>query len=113
MALRMSLTGEPIGAETALRAGLVTEIVEQSALVQRAQALAAAMAGDGSAAVRALLAGYRRVQAAPTARDAAAAEAESWTAWRRHFAPPTEVERRALVRRNRDERERLRGDGTR
>lgn len=113
MALKISLTGEPIDAETALRAGLVTEIVEHSTLVQHAQSLAAAMAGDNSAAVKALLAAYRRVRAAPTAGDAVAAEAEAWTAWRSNFAPPTEAERRALVRRNQGERDRLRGGGRR
>jgi enoyl-CoA hydratase len=108
MALKMSLTGEFIDAATALRAGLVTEVVEHSALLPRAKALAATMTGDNSAAVRALLAGYRRVQAAMAAVDGLAVESETWQAWRHNFAGPTAAERGAILQRGKGERDRLR-----
>jgi enoyl-CoA hydratase/carnithine racemase len=52
--LRMALTGndERVGAETALRIGLVTEIVPRAALWERAHALAAEIAARPSAATQ-------------------------------------------------------------
>jgi enoyl-CoA hydratase/carnithine racemase len=48
----MAFAGEPVKAEAALRMGLVSEVVEPEALVERAQTLAAAIAGNPPHAVR-------------------------------------------------------------
>lgn len=49
---RMALLGERVPAETALRIGLVTEVVERDGLVPRAMELAAALAAQPTAAAR-------------------------------------------------------------
>jgi crotonobetainyl-CoA hydratase len=53
VALEMAMTGEPIDAETALRHGLVNEVVGHEATVARALALAGRIAGNAPLAVRA------------------------------------------------------------
>ena len=56
IALRMILTGDTIDAETALRWGLVTEIVPLSALLDAARTLATSIAANAPRAVRESLA---------------------------------------------------------
>jgi enoyl-CoA hydratase/carnithine racemase len=48
----MAFAGEPVKAEAALQMGLVSEVVEPEALVERAQTLAAAIAANPPHAVR-------------------------------------------------------------
>ena len=53
-AMRMALTGERIDAAAALRIGLVTEVLEPNALMDRAVALAHAIAANAPLAVQAI-----------------------------------------------------------
>jgi enoyl-CoA hydratase len=62
MARRMSLTGEFIDARTALRCGLVTEVVVPDRLLDRVRDVASAIAGNDREAVTALLASYRGIE---------------------------------------------------
>ena len=59
MARRMSLTGDYLSAEDALRAGLVTQVVAHEELLPAARAVAASIVGNNQKAVRALLASYQ------------------------------------------------------
>src|SRR3954468_24474286 len=61
MARRMSLTGDYLSADDALRAGLVTEVVPHDQLLPTARAVAASIVGNNRKAVRALLASYHRI----------------------------------------------------
>lgn len=61
MARRMSLTGDYLSAEEALRAGLVTQVVAHGQLLATARAVAASIVGNNQKAVRALLASYHRI----------------------------------------------------
>ncbi len=106
MARRMSFTGEFIDAETALRVGLVTEVVAHQQLMARARAVAATIAGNDQALVQALRAAYRRSSNLPLdeALRSERSQAESWAvsrerltagradvlSERRHHAPATE-----------------------
>lgn len=58
LAKRMSLTGLPVDAATALRAGLVTEVLPHTALLERARELAAAVQACDARGVRAVKALY-------------------------------------------------------
>ncbi len=62
-ARRLSLTGTPIAAGQALGAGLVTEVVPHTGLLQAVHQLASVIADNEPAAVRAVLATYRASQA--------------------------------------------------
>jgi enoyl-CoA hydratase len=66
MARRMSLTGDYLSAEEALRAGLVTEVVPHDQLMPTARRTAAAIVGNNQKAVRALLASYHCIDDAQT-----------------------------------------------
>jgi enoyl-CoA hydratase len=61
LARRMSLTGDYLSAEDALRAGLVTQVVAHDELLPTARAVAASIVGNNQKAVRALLASYHRI----------------------------------------------------
>lgn len=63
LARRMSLTGDFLPAEEALRAGLVTEVVPHAELLPAARRVAAAIAGNDRTAVQTLLGSYRRLEA--------------------------------------------------
>jgi enoyl-CoA hydratase len=67
LARRMSLTGDYLSADAALRAGLVTEVVPHERLLPAARQLAASIVGNNQAAVRALLASYHRIDESQTA----------------------------------------------
>ncbi|MGE0062681.1 MAG: enoyl-CoA hydratase/isomerase family protein [Xanthobacteraceae bacterium] len=58
-AMKMLLTGEPVDAETALRIGLVEEVVEDAQVVSRTIALAAKIASLSPVATQAVKAGIR------------------------------------------------------
>ena len=81
-ARRMSLTGDYLSAADALRAGLVTEVVPHSQLLEVARRVAASIVGNNQNAVRALLASYHRIDDAAT-REGLAIEAESAAQWLR------------------------------
>ncbi len=61
LARRMSLTGDYLSAEDALRAGLVTEVVPHDDLLPAARKVAASIVGNNAKAVRALLESYHRI----------------------------------------------------
>lgn len=61
MARRMSLTGDYLSADDALRAGLVTEVVAHDDLLPAAHRVAASIVGNNQKAVRALLGSYHRI----------------------------------------------------
>lgn len=61
LARRMSLTGDYLSAEEALRAGLVTQVVPHAELLPTARAVASSIVGNNQKAVRALLASYHRI----------------------------------------------------
>lgn len=66
MARRMSLTGDYLSAEEALRTGLVTQVVPHAELMPTARQVAASIVGNNQRAVRALLASYHRIDEAQT-----------------------------------------------
>jgi enoyl-CoA hydratase len=82
MARRLSFTGNFLDAQQALQAGLVTEIVSHHDLLPRCQELAAAVVSNNQPAVKALLASYRKIEAA-AAGDGGAIEAETHRDWMR------------------------------
>ncbi|WP_439032350.1 enoyl-CoA hydratase [Gordonia terrae] len=61
-ARRMSLSGEFVDAQTALRVGLVTEVVAHDQLMDSAMDLAMSIAGSDQLAVRTMLESYRRAE---------------------------------------------------
>jgi enoyl-CoA hydratase len=66
MARRMSLTGDYLSAEEALRTGLVTEVVPHDQLLPTARRVAASIVGNNQRAVQALLASYHRIDESQT-----------------------------------------------
>ncbi|MGE0215447.1 enoyl-CoA hydratase [Mycolicibacterium sp.] len=66
MARRMSMTGDYLSAEEALRCGLVTQVVVHDELLGTARAVAGSIVGNNQKAVRALLASYHRIDDAQT-----------------------------------------------
>ena len=61
-AMRMLLTGEPVDAETALRIGLVEEVVDDAAVAARVAELATKIAAFSPVATQAVKAGVRAAQ---------------------------------------------------
>jgi len=80
MARRMSLTGDYLSADEALRAGLVTEVVPHDQLLASARRVATSIVGNNQKAVRALLASYHRIDDADTSGGLwiEAASARQW-----------------------------------
>ncbi|MGH3551871.1 MAG: enoyl-CoA hydratase, partial [Mycobacterium sp.] len=66
LARRMSLTGDYLSADDALRAGLVSEVVPHDRLLPAARQLAASIVGNNQNAVRALLTSYHRIDESQT-----------------------------------------------
>jgi enoyl-CoA hydratase len=64
-AMRMLLVGDPVDAETALRIGLVEEVVEDSAVLARTAELAARIAALSPVAVQATKAAVRAAMSTP------------------------------------------------
>jgi enoyl-CoA hydratase/carnithine racemase len=79
-ALRVSLTGEFLDAATALRYGLVTEVVPHSGLLEAAHRLARGVLGADPPTCAAFLASARRIAGLDT-EDAFQAEAEAARRW--------------------------------
>lgn len=82
MARRMSLTGDYLSADDALRAGLVTQVVSHDDLLPTARAVAASIVGNNQRAVRALLESYHRIDEQQTSAGLWI-EAQSATQWMR------------------------------
>lgn len=82
MARRMSLTGDYLSAEDALRAGLVTEVVPHDELLPTARRVAASIVGNNPKSVRALLESYHRIDEQQTAAGLWL-EAQAATQWMR------------------------------
>ncbi|TPG37404.1 enoyl-CoA hydratase [Mycolicibacterium hodleri] len=80
MARRMSLTGDYLPADEALRTGLVTEVVPHDELLPTARKVAASIVGNNQKAVRALLGSYHRIDALQTGASLWS-EAESARQW--------------------------------
>jgi len=89
----MSLSGDFVDAETALRVGLVTEVVEHDRLLGAALDLAATIAGNDRVGVRTLLASYRRAEEHVVA-PALQVENETSRQWMENFTPERVAERR-------------------
>lgn len=96
LARRMSLTGDYLSAEDALRAGLVTEVVPHEGLLDAARAVATSIVGNNQKAVRALLDSYHRIDAAQTG-GALWLEAEAARAWMRSTSGDDVAASRASV----------------
>jgi enoyl-CoA hydratase len=82
LARRMSLTGDYLSANDALRAGLVTEVVAHDDLLPTARTVAASIVGNNQKAVRALLDSYHRIDEQQT-NAGLWIEAQSATQWMR------------------------------
>ena len=80
LARRMSLTGDYLSAQDALRAGLVTEVVAHDDLLPAARRVAASIVGNNARAVRALLESYHRIDEQQTSAGLWI-EAASATRW--------------------------------
>jgi enoyl-CoA hydratase/carnithine racemase len=82
LARRMSLTGDYLSADDALRAGLVTEVVAHAELLPAARKVAAAIVGNNQKAVRALLGSYHRIDEQQTSAGLwiEATSAKQWMA---------------------------------
>lgn len=96
LARRMSLTGDYLSAEEALRAGLVTEVVAHEELLPAARRVAASIVSNDQAGVRALLRSYRDIEAALVG-DGPRIEAATSAAWRAGFDPAEVARRRSDV----------------
>jgi enoyl-CoA hydratase len=83
MARRMSFTGDYVGADDALRLGLVTQVVAHDQLLPVAQGVAATIAANNRPAVTTLMHSYRGIEAEVIA-DGLNVEAETSRAWRQH-----------------------------
>ncbi|BBU23430.1 enoyl-CoA hydratase [Mycobacterium xenopi] len=80
LARRMSLTGDYLSADDALRAGLVTDVVPHERLLPAAREVAASIVNNNQPAVRALLASYHRIDESQTSAGLwlEAAAARQW-----------------------------------
>ncbi|MGO3327027.1 enoyl-CoA hydratase [Gordonia sp. (in: high G+C Gram-positive bacteria)] len=102
-ALRMSLSGDFLDAQTALRVGLVTEVVEHESLMEQALQVASTIAGNDRSGVRRLLASYRRAER-HLLDPALAVEQATDAEWKKTFDPSVVADRRAsVIERGRDQ----------
>jgi enoyl-CoA hydratase len=92
-AKEMSLTGNFMAADEALQFGLVNRVVPHGELLPAARGVAADIAGNDQAAVRALLGEYKRVTST-TVADGLRIEAELAREWQGRDFDPADVERR-------------------
>jgi enoyl-CoA hydratase len=96
MARRMSLTGDYLSAQDALRCGLVTEVVAHDDLLPAARRIAASIVGNNQNAVRALLDSYHRIDGVAT-NPGLWVEAESARQWMREASGDDIAASRASV----------------
>ena len=80
MARRMSMTGDYLSADEALRTGLVTQVVPHAELLDTARRIAATIVGNNQKAVRALMASYHQIDEAQNSTGLwmEAASAREW-----------------------------------
>lgn len=95
-ALRMSLSGDFVDAETALRVGLVTDVVAHETLMERAIGVASTIAGNDQTGVRTLLGSYRRAER-HLLDPSLAVEQETSDEWKKTFDPSVVAARRSSV----------------
>lgn len=95
-ARRMSLTGDYLSADEALRTGLVTEVVPHDELLLAARRVAASIVGNNQRAVQALLASYHRIDEAQT-NEGLWIEAASAREWMRSASGDDIAASRAAV----------------
>ena len=102
LAIKMSLTGDYLLADEALRAGLVTQVVPHDELLDTARAVAASIVSNNQAAVRAQLSSYHRIDHAQT-REGLDIEAESARQWIENNADSADIaaNREAVMQRGR------------
>ena len=97
LARRMSLTGDFLTADEALRAGLVTQVVAHEELLPTARRVAAAIVSNEQDAVRALLASYREIEGQAIG-DGYRVEARVSREWlERGFDPAVVEDRRSRI----------------
>jgi enoyl-CoA hydratase len=94
-AREMSTTGNFVDAATALAWGLVNHVVPHDDLLVVARALAADIASNDAATLRALLTSYD-AGSRTTVSEAWRIEAEAFRTWQREQLDPAEIERRRL-----------------
>ena len=97
VARQMSLTGDFLGGQDALRTGLVSEVLPHAQLLPRAQELARTIDGNDRAAVRTLLATAHAAaeQLHGPGLEVEAAASRAWV--ERGFDPAAVEQRRAAV----------------
>ena len=80
MARRMSMTGDYLSADEALRTGLVTQVVPHAELLDTARRIATSIVGNNQKAVRALMASYHQIDEAQNSTGLwmEAASAREW-----------------------------------
>ena len=80
MARRMSMTGDYLSADEALRTGLVTQVVPHAELLDTARRVATSIVGNNQKAVRALMASYHQIDEAQNSSGLwmEAASAREW-----------------------------------
>ncbi|WP_283614209.1 enoyl-CoA hydratase [Mycolicibacterium poriferae] len=80
MARRMSMTGDYLSADEALRTGLVTQVVPHAELLDTARRVATSIVGNNQKAVRALMASYHQIDEAQNSTGLwmEAASAREW-----------------------------------
>ena len=96
-AIEMSLTGNFIEADEALRLGLVNHVVPHDELLPTARALALDIAGIDQRAIRTLLASIRRIADVDGQDAALAVERETSRTWATSIDPREVGSRRAAV----------------
>ncbi|HEY5335455.1 MAG TPA: enoyl-CoA hydratase [Mycobacteriales bacterium] len=101
LARRMSLTGDYVTADDALRAGLVTQVVAHEDLLPTAHTVAASIVGNDQPAVRRLLRSYRDIEAEQVGAGYDV-EARTSREWMSGFDPArVESRRRGILDRGR------------
>ncbi|MBV6756157.1 enoyl-CoA hydratase [Rhodococcus opacus] len=95
-ARRMSLSGDFVDAQQALRVGLVTEVVPHDQLLTAAVDVAVSIVGNDQAGVRTLLESYRRAED-HLVKPALSVEDETSQKWMKEFDPSRVAGRRAAV----------------
>lgn len=95
-ARRMSLTGDFVDAETALRVGLVTEVVAHEQLMPTVLELATSVVGNDQRGVRTLLRSYQRAED-HLVDPALRVEDATSQAWMAEFDPSRVADRRDAV----------------
>lgn len=105
-ARRMSLSGDFVDAEQALRVGLVTQVVPHDQLLPTALEVAITVVGNDQSGVRTLLESYRRAED-HLVDPALVVEDATSRAWMAAFEPATVAARRtAVIGRGREQNDR-------